>query len=339
VIMKLPFYVGDGSRQPSRSPATLPVSQRSRLLSPENYVADSGLRDACNVALLLGQPLLLTGEPGTGKTQFAYSLAWELGFDPPLKFETKSTTTARDLFYTYDALRRFQDIQGGSTSTSLLSYITYQALGLAILRTRDSVEVKKFLPSEFQHSGKARSVVLIDEIDKAPRDFPNDLLNEMEHMYFRIPELGNHKVEADPALQPILILTSNSEKDLPDAFLRRCVYYNIPFPESERLAEIIASHLGLATDSRTAFLQSALSLFYRLRAPQSGLRKKPATAEFLGWLLTLQRFAQGRINPLTQRDIVLRTLSSLIKTAVDQEKAKDVVEQWMQEQTTSPHLG
>jgi MoxR-like ATPase len=111
--MKFPFYKGDGFRSPNRSPQDLPFSRRSQLLKPEHYIADLGLRDACNVALLLGQPLLLTGEAGTGKTQFAYSLAWELGFEPPLKFETKSNSTARDLFYNYDALKRFQDAQSG----------------------------------------------------------------------------------------------------------------------------------------------------------------------------------------------------------------------------------
>ena len=331
--MKLPFYRGDGSGQRHETAAELPVSQRSRLLKPENYIADPGLRDACNVALLLGQPLLLTGEPGTGKTQFAYNLAWELGFESPLKFETKSDSIARDLFYTYDALKRFQDIQSGLSSNKVLDYITYQALGLAILRSRDPAEIKHLLSIDFPHSGRQRSVVLIDEIDKAPRDFPNDLLNEVEQLYFKIPEFGNVKVEVEPTLQPVVILTSNSEKDLPDAFLRRCIYYNIPFPNFERLANIIASHLGSNTDINNAFLQTALDLFYRLRSPENGLRKKPATAELLGWVVTLQRFGDSKENPLEDPQVVFKTLSSLIKTADDQPKARGIAERWIQEQS------
>ena len=332
--MKFPFYKGDGTKSQRRTPADLPASHRSQLLKPESYTPDPGLIDACNVALLLGQPLLLTGEPGTGKTQFAYNLAWELGFGPPLKFESKSNSTARDLFYTYDSLKRFQDTQSGVSSTSFSDYVTYQALGLSILWTKNLDEVKSLLPSNCQHPEKKRSVVLIDEIDKAPRDFPNDLLNELECMYFRIPEFRNKKIEADPNLQPIIIITSNSEKDLPDAFLRRCIYYNIPFPEPKKLEKIVANHLGLYTGSSSEFLHSSLDLFYRLRDYQSGLRKKPSTAELLGWLLTLRTYQYDMATPSVQKDIVYKTLSSLVKTAEDQEKAKTVIEQWMQEQAT-----
>lgn len=331
--MTFPFYKGDGKQRDR--PMRLPQSHRADLTKPEHYLADPGLRDACNVALLLGQPLLLTGEPGTGKTQFAYSLAWELGLDKPLKFETKSTSTARDLFYTYDALKRFQDIQSGSIVESVLPYLFYQALGLAIVRTKDPVDVADMLPSECIHTTPCRSVVLIDEVDKAPRDFPNDILNELEHMYFRVPELNNQMIEANPALHPVLVITSNSEKDLPDAFLRRCIYYNIPFPDRERLIKIISNHLGHYVGGSSAFLDDALTLFELLRAPAGGLRKKPATAELLGWLITLREMGGDAQNPLTEPNLVMHALSTLIKTAEDQQKATQVMQQWIQKRQSA----
>jgi MoxR-like ATPase len=328
--MKFPFYTGDGNGKRHDAPTELPVSRRALLMKPEKYIADPGLADACNVALLLGKPLLLSGEPGTGKTQFAFSLAWELGFDEPLVFETKSSSKARDLFYSYDTLKRFQDAQSG-VSRSTLAYITYNALGIAVLRSRNPSEVEEILPSHIVHKRKSRSVVLIDEVDKAPRDFPNDILNELEQMYFRMPELGGIKVDADPALLPILVITSNSEKDLPDAFLRRCIYYNIPFPENERLSEIVANQIGLYSVGSSAFLRDALDIFLSLRTPHVGLRKKPATAELLDWMLTLRKLSQGQENPFANKpEIALKTIGCLTKNAVDQIKASEIVRQWIE---------
>ena len=327
--MGYPFYSGQGKKQ-STTPVPLPGSRRAQMLNPEYYIADPGLVDACNVALLLGQPLLLTGEPGTGKTEFAGSLAWELGLDKALKFETKSTSGAQDLFYIYDALKRFQDAQSRIASTSALDYIYYQALGAAIIRTREPSEVAQFLPNWFDHKKKIRSVVLIDEIDKAPRDFPNDILNELERMYFRIPELGGAIIEADPELHPVVIITSNSEKDLPDAFLRRCVYYNISFPDSERLQRIVSNRLGLYASSSSAFINDALELFSELRSPTSGLRKNPATAELLDWIAALKDMSGGAENPLADPELAKRSMSNLIKTAEDQQKAFGVIQRWIQ---------
>lgn len=338
--MKFPFYRGEGTQAQSDQAASLPVSRRAKLLKPDNYIADPGLVDACNVALLLGQPLLLTGEPGSGKTQLAYSLAWELGFDEPIKFETKSTSTATDLFYAYDALRRFQDAQSGVSQSNALPYLSYNALGTAILLTRDRSDVAQYLPPAFEHPGKRRSVVLIDEVDKAPRDFPNDILNELEQMYFRVPELNNAKIEADSDLQPIVVFTSNSEKDLPDAFLRRCVYYDLPFPNRQQLEKIVTNRLGVFGAGSSQFLNDALDLFFNLRAPASGLRKKPATAELLDWMTTLSQISDNQENPLAQSpELALRTLSNLIKTAEDQDKATDIVQQWINQRKPQPHPG
>jgi MoxR-like ATPase len=327
--MKALYYSGQGIQR-KEGASDLPTPRRSDLIKPDKYLADSGLVDAANVALMLGQPLLLTGEAGTGKTQFAYSIAWELGLGEPFKFETKSTSVARDLFYTYDALRRFQHKQSGVDADSILPYLTYQALGIAILRTRKWADNKDLMENDsLQPKKPIRSVVLIDEIDKAPRDFPNDILNEIENMYFRIPEMGNRIVEADRSLPPIVVITSNSEKDLPDAFLRRCVYYNIPFPDKERLQTIISNRLGTYVGGTDGFINDALSLFSVLREDKVGLRKKPATAEMLGWMMALKEMASNNENPLAQDELALGVLSNLIKSKEDQDKARDVVQKWL----------
>ena len=141
------IYTGDPNNRQVANAVKLPLPQRAKQTDPAGYRPDSGLIDAVNVALLLGQPLLLTGEPGTGKTQLANSVAWELGFDPPLMFETKSTNTARDLFYTYDTLSRFHAAQTGEGSQNSLDYISYNALGIAILRSNEAADVKPWLPA------------------------------------------------------------------------------------------------------------------------------------------------------------------------------------------------
>src|SRR4051812_14381634 len=196
--MRFPFYSGTGTARGDGAAEEFDVPRRADQTRPESYRADQGLVDAANVAILLGQPLLLTGEPGTGKTQFAHSLAWELGLGEPLVFETKSTSAAADLFYHYDALGRFHAAQVGEVGRRTLDYIHYRAMGVAILRANAEAEVAAFLPEGFRHGGPRRSVVLIDEVDKAPRDFPNDLLNEVEGMFFRVPELGNVTISAGP---------------------------------------------------------------------------------------------------------------------------------------------
>jgi MoxR-like ATPase len=326
------LFHGDGRRRPELA-AQLPQPLSLQLRQPGRYLVDGGLRDACNVALLLGQPLLLTGEPGTGKSCFAQALAWEFGLGEPLVYAVKSTSNARSLFYHYDALQRYQDIQSGirAEDSPPTNYLTINALGQAILHSLDPAQVPEVLRSQAGSTGPRRSVVLLDEVDKAPRDFPNDVLTELEDLYFRIPELSDLRLEANPELRPLMVLTSNSERDLPDAFLRRCVYYHIPFPDPETLAEIVALQLqDFPADS--LLVREAIELFRELRE-RGGLRKKPATAELLLWLLTLEPLlgegahATG-LRGAAAREAVGRSLSSLIKTADDRGRAREVLQQW-----------
>jgi MoxR-like ATPase len=308
----LPFqlYTGIGQTLASRN-ITPPMFEKSVSMDdPAGYIADEGLRDAVNVALALGQPLLLTGDPGTGKTQLATSLADEMGLPGPLVFNTKTTSSARDLFYSYDSLSHFQAVLFKNGDPKAEKYITYQALGMAILLSHPPDKVKELLPGPLQVASDVRSglklpdevnelspellqslgqkrwVVLIDEIDKAPRDLPNDVLMEIETMTFTVRETGK-TFSSEQKYRPIIILTSNSEKNLPDAFLRRCVFYHIPFPKSGRLKEIVERRLGKTSGFTPTKLNEAIEHFEKIR--NMDLKKKPATAEFLSWVQIVSR--------------------------------------------------
>jgi len=308
------LYTGRGSA--ARQPVALPWIDLEKSVDPARYLPDPGLVDAVNVALMLRQPLLVTGEPGTGKTQLGFSVAWELDLGLPLVFETKSTSIARDLFYTFDNIQRFQASHVQGADIDPRGFVHFNALGIAIMQTLDDPPL--------------RALVLIDEIDKAPRDFSNDMLSEIENLYFRIPEAGNDEIRANPDYRPIVIITSNSEKSLPDAFLRRCIFYHIPFPDEARLEEIVLSRVPSITPDATSLLAEVLEFFGVLRSEHTGLRKRPGTAELIGWTTAL--VASGA-NPgaslRSQAEIGARTLSVIAKHPEDQERTSTAFRAWV----------
>lgn len=304
-----------------------------RGFEPQGYILQEGLRAALEVAIALGQPLLLTGEPGTGKTLLAWKAAHELALAPgsafaekPLVFNTKTTSTARDLFYTYDAVSHFQAANirrgEGEPAPSTAEFIELQALGKAIALTDPQQVDRRKLDVELP-AQPASSVVLVDEIDKAPRDFTNDILNEIESYSFRIKEQDNYELRADSAQQIVLVMTSNSEKNLPDAFLRRCVFYHIPFPSPEMLLQIAQAQLGEATRYTESALGALIEAFGRIRA--EAVRKAPATAELIAWLRILELQGYLERDAAGQRRLMLQNLSVLVKTKEDFEAVGDFV--------------
>ncbi|CAM3127067.1 MoxR family ATPase [Paracoccus nototheniae] len=224
----------------------------------DRYVAPPDLALAVNAAVTLQRPLLVKGEPGTGKTELARQVAASLGM-PIIEWHVKSTTRAQQGLYEYDAVSRLRDSQLGDARV--------QDVGNYIRRGK--------LWQAF--AAPERVVLLIDEVDKADIEFPNDLLQELDRMEFHVYETG----ETVAALhRPVVIITSNNEKELPDAFLRRCFFHYIRFPDAETLRAIVAvHHPGL----KPALLDAALTQFMELRAVP-GLKKKPSTSEFLDWL-------------------------------------------------------
>ncbi|MCX7288058.1 MAG: MoxR family ATPase [Rhodobacterales bacterium] len=229
--------------------------------STDAYVATDDLIIAVNAAVTLQRPLLIKGEPGTGKTELARQVAGALGL-PLIEWHVKSTTKAQQGLYEYDAVSRLRDSQlGDARVNDVKSYIRKGKLWQA-----------------FQATG--RVVLLIDEIDKADIEFPNDLLLELDRMEFHVYETG----ETIRALhRPVVIITSNNEKELPDAFLRRCFFHYIRFPDPDTLAAIIRVHFP---DIKDQLLTAALTQFFELREVP-GLKKKPSTSEVLDWLRLL----------------------------------------------------
>ncbi len=327
--MKFPsFFTGKGIEplNPEIAKQIPPVNFEEEA-KPQFYTASDGLVKAMNVALLMGKPLLLTGEPGTGKTQFASRVAWEFFGGKPLKFETKSTSKGSDLFYLFNMVGYFQAAQSGSTQDAK-EFITYHALGKAILHSKSYEENKDrgLLPEKYENYKPTRSVVLIDEIDKAPRDFPNDILNELEQLSFKIPELENKEVDVEPSNTPIVIITSNSEKNLPETFLRRCIFYHLEFPDTEGLKEILKKRMQ-NNKLNDSLLSEMVLLFQDLRKNPS-VRKKPTTSELLLWSRYMQELPKiNEIKTLTL-EILEMALHILVKNERDLKEAKIVVNKW-----------
>lgn len=224
----------------------------------DSYVATNDLKVAVNAAVTLERPLLVKGEPGTGKTELAYQIAQGLGLDL-IQWHIKSTTKAQQGLYEYDAISRLRDGQlGDERVNDIKNYIRKGKLWQA-----------------FETDKKV--ILLIDEIDKADIEFPNDLLQELDRMEFHVYETGE-TIRARH--RPIVVITSNNEKELPDAFLRRCFFHYIQFPDAETMQKIVAVHFP---DLKGKLLATALTQFFEIRE-QPGLRKKPSTSEMLDWL-------------------------------------------------------
>jgi MoxR-like ATPase len=325
-----------------------PILTRNRARVPYE-MDDDDLVQAAMTALLLGQPLILAGNPGVGKTQFAIALAERLDLKFLTPHQVKSSDEGRDLLFNFDQVGRYR----AGEDSPLASHVNFTALGLGILRSAGpdtridfgSIPVEKMVgqatidavtarngayrladlfPEAFEKTQTLpqRCVVLLDELDKAPRDAPNDILGEIESMRFRIPEL-DISIKADPEHWPVVMITTNSEQSLPDPFLRRCIFHWIADPSRARLIQIVALHLShsyqIDLQPNCPFLDSAVDIF--LEVARSQLNKRPGTAEFVSFVFALwERKPDANHHWAIEDQDVKRAIGTLLKTRSDRLK-------------------
>jgi MoxR-like ATPase len=299
--------------QQVEDPEVEPVPEKDplqKLVEREPYLASEPLVTAVNLAIALGRPLLLQGDPGCGKTRLAYAVAYALGL-PLEECYIKSTSRAQDLLYTYDAVKRLYDVQLGADGPKgedgqplcrdPRNYVSPGPLGRAIARAQYG----------------RRSVVLIDEIDKADIDFPNDLLLELDRLEFRVAEAPDmHYAASDhPALRPIVFVTHNEEKALPTAFLRRCIFHYLEFPHDEALLQRVLAAHRVAIENK-ALGQRAIEVLLRLRSLD--LNKKPGLSELIDWVGYLEA-----VETPVEELHTLPYIGVLLKQQADQHRAEE----------------
>lgn len=340
----------------SQQDIAFPCEDPHSIKDPRKYVTEPNLVTAVNVALTLGMPLLITGEPGCGKSQLAYRVAWELGFHKTSdgesnntvdceanveKFTVKSTTESSDLFYTFDTVGRFHSSKLGEKEGDIdaRNYIHYQGLGMAILKAIGPCELTQKIMSPKQYkqlaSKPTRSILLIDEIDKAPRDVPNDILNEIEEMTFSIPELQlEQKIGINKnhnQFRPIVFITSNSERSLPEAFLRRCIFYHLGFAKFESevtedentngqaitIEKILASQFGDEFDN-TPLANNTINLIKAVRQQSNSYNKAPSMAEFINLIDFLLQYGHSNGQALNGQQKLTIIDRQILNNAINQ---------------------
>jgi len=339
-------YTGEDQYQPAQTEEGV-TDPNGRLYFP--YIPSPDLVEVVNLAIALKRPLLLEGEPGCGKTRLAGAVAYEFtqkylrppgdaandetgkgvtdkdSWWPYYIWNVKSRSRARDGLYQFDAVARLRDAQlVGSDPGRLETFLTRDESEKLKRRLRNRKEYREFGPlGEALRQEKYRPIVLIDEIDKADSDFPNDLLLELDELRFEIPETGERIPDPKKtAVKPIIIITSNREKPLPGPFLRRCLYFYLTFPEPSQLIEIISKRFGKLEQNQAQLVEEAVEHFYEVKDLLKGQpgSRPPGTSEFLEFLgALLKQPAEKSHDDLQQLGKRLPLLGALLKTKSDQE--------------------